>query len=125
MYELLAGQVPYTGPDPMAAMAAHLNDDPVPIHHHRADVPPVLEAVVLTALRRQPEHRYPSMPALVADLDHLDQRSPGDYDLSPEPPMAGAIGGSEGLALLRLVGTVAGAFLGAVALILLLAVVLR
>jgi eukaryotic-like serine/threonine-protein kinase len=125
MYELLTGGVPHTGADPLAAMAAHLHDDPVPIRNLRSDDPPGLEAVVLTALRRQPAHRYPSALALLDDLDHLDQLNPADYDFSPEPATAGVIGGSEGAALLRFALVVAAGFMSLVALVILVSVALR
>ena len=125
MYELLTGLVPHTGPDRFAAMAAHLDHDPVRLRDLRGGVPPGLEAVVLTALRRQPEHRYPSALALLDDLDNLDRLNPADYDLSPEPATVGAIGGSEGPALLRLALLVAGGFIAMVALVILLSVTLR
>jgi eukaryotic-like serine/threonine-protein kinase len=125
MYELLTGEVPHTGPDPLAAMTAHLNNVPVPIRNLRPDVPPGLEAVVLRALRRQPAHRYPSALALLDDLDHLDQLNPTDYDLSPEPATAGVIGGSEGPALLRFALFVAAGFMSLVAAIIIVSIVLR
>jgi serine/threonine protein kinase len=125
MYELISGRVPHTGPDPVAAMAAHLNDTPVPLHELRPDVPPDLEAVVLTALRRQPGRRHPSAEALLDDLEHLDGLAPADFDLRPEPPMGGTIGGSEGPALLRFALLVAGAFVSLVTLVVLLGVALR
>jgi serine/threonine-protein kinase len=125
MYELLTGQVPHTGPDPPAGMAAHLNGHPVPLRDLRPDVPPGLEAVVLTALRRQPEHRYPSALALLDDLDHFDRLNLADYDLSREPATAGVIGGSEGPALARFALVVATGFIGIVAVVIALSVALR
>jgi serine/threonine-protein kinase len=93
MYELLTGHVPLTGSDPAAAMAAHLTDIPVSLHCLRSEVPLSLEAVVLTALRRQPEHRYPSALALLDDLDRLDHLDVASYDLRPEPPMGASSAG--------------------------------
>ena len=125
MYELLTGRVPYTGADQIAAMTAHLYGTPVPVHDLRPDVPPALEGVVLTALRRLPAHRYQSTDALLDDIDHLDQLDPADYDLSPEPAMPGSIGGAEGPALIRFALVVAGGFVSLVAVIILLSVTLR
>jgi serine/threonine protein kinase len=125
MYELLTGHVPFTGPDPFAAMTSHLNDVPIPLRERRADVPPGLEAVVLTALRRQPGSRYPNALALLSDLDRLDELNPADYDLSPEPAMPGAIGGSEVPALVRLTLFVAGTFVSIVGVVILLSLALR
>ena len=88
MYELLAGRVPHTGTDPAAAMQAHLGNAVIPLRDVRDDIPPGLEAVVLTALRRRPEQRYPSALAVLGDLDRVDELNPDDYDLSAEPAMA-------------------------------------
>jgi serine/threonine-protein kinase len=125
MYELLTGRVPHTGPEPLATMAAHLNDIPVPLRDLRPEVPPGLELVVLTALRRQPGHRYRSALALLDDLDHFDRLDPQDYGLSPEPAISGVVGGSEGAALARVAVFVAGGFLSVVAFVILVSVALR
>jgi serine/threonine-protein kinase len=125
MYELLSGHVPHTGPTPVAAMAAHLNDPVVPLGDTRADISPALDAVVLTALRRRPGHRYPNAAALLDDLDRLDELDPAGYDLGPEPPMAGAIGGAEGAAVVHFALAVAGTFVGVVTLIILASIALR
>ena len=101
-YELLTGQVPLTGPNPLAAMEAHLSGTISPISTHRSDVPPGLEAVVLRSLRRLPADRYPDVEALLHDLDDLDRVEP-PCDSSPDPPLAGVVGGSPMRALLLLV----------------------
>ena len=44
------------------------------------------------AMRRYPEHRYPSAAALRDDLDRLDTLDPAQYDLSVEAPMGGMAG---------------------------------
>ena len=89
MYEFLTGRVPFTGDNWMAAMAGHLNKDPEPIRKRDAAVPPALEAVVLKAMRRYPEHRYADPAELVRDLVDLDALDVASFDLSPEPPMGG------------------------------------
>ncbi len=64
MYELLTGHVPFAGNNWMATMAGHLTKDPAPIRSQRRDVPASLEAVVLKAMRRYPEHRHQSASEL-------------------------------------------------------------
>jgi len=125
MYELLSGHVPFTGPDPEAAMAAHLVNHPVPLRDLRPDVPPGLEAIVLTALRRRPERRYPTALALLDDLDRCDTLDPAGFDLRPEAPMAGGFGQGEGRAVLRFVAVVAATFVALVSTIVALTVALR
>ena len=102
-YELLTGQVPLTGPSPIAAMETKLSGAVPPISAHRPDVPPALEAVVLHSLRRRAADRYPDVEALLRDLDDLTRVEPSRYRCPPDPPLAGVVGGSPMPALLRLV----------------------
>jgi serine/threonine protein kinase len=99
MYQILTGGVPFEGRDWMEVIAAHMQADPNSIHRQRHDVPPAIEAVVLHAMRRHPDNRYPSAGALLDDLDHLDRVDLGTYDLAPEKPMGGLVpgGGPKGL----------------------------
>jgi eukaryotic-like serine/threonine-protein kinase len=111
MYELLTGQVPFTGPDPWSAMEAHLQDQPIPVRVHRPDLPLALEGIVMTAMRRQPAHRYAGANDLLADLDRLSWLDPAIFDLSPEDPVTTPVGGAETAALVRLIVVAMVAFL--------------
>jgi serine/threonine-protein kinase len=90
-------------------MAGHLTKDPEKIRRQRPDVPPAMEAVVLKAMRRYPEHRYQSAAALLDDIDRLDTLDASTFDLSPEEPMGGmaAVGSQKRLAVLVAAITVA------------------
>src|SRR5262245_13430067 len=59
LYQILAGRAPFTG-DTMAVVSAHLTKQPQPLRDHVRDLPPALDAVVLQALEKQPEHRFKS-----------------------------------------------------------------
>jgi len=124
MYEFLAGVVPYRGDNWMATMAGHLTKDPPPISKARRDVPKPLEAVVLRAMRRYPEHRYQSVADLNADLNHLDDVDVSTFDLSPEPPMGGFAAADSARRIWIVAGIVAGIFVGVVTLIIGLSVLL-
>src|SRR5256714_8829940 len=71
MYEFLTGRVPFEGDNWLAVMAGHLQRHPKPIREARPEVPPELDAIVLTAMRRYPENRYQSAEELLADLRAL------------------------------------------------------
>jgi len=67
-YELLAGKTPFSGDNPLAVMAQHLNAAPP-----RLDAPgvtPALAAIVARCLARDPDARYADMHALIHDLDN-------------------------------------------------------
>jgi len=125
MYELLVGRVPFTGEDPLTAMSVRLTQEPTPIRELRPEVPAPLEAVVMTAMRRFPEHRYPDIGAVLADLDRLDELDPSAFDLSPEPPYRATPGAGEFVALMRFATFVAVSFIGVAASIIMLSVALR
>jgi serine/threonine-protein kinase len=59
LYQLLTGRAPFTG-DTMAVVTAHLTKPPPPPRDLVQDLPPALDAVVLQALAKQPEHRFKS-----------------------------------------------------------------
>ena len=125
MYELLTGQVPFEGDNWMAVMAGHLQGSPTPIRKLRPDTPPGLEAVVLHAMRRYPEHRYPSAEALREDLDRLDELDGTTYDLSPERPMGGMAAADSAKRLWAWTAMIAVGFIGIVAVIIALSILLR
>jgi serine/threonine-protein kinase len=125
MYELLTGRVPFQGDNWMAVMAGHLQGDPTPIRKLRPDTPAPLEAVVLHAMRRYPEHRYPSAQALHDDLDRLDQLDAETYDVSAEKPMGGMAAVDSAGRLWALTALIAVGFIGIVAVIIVLSILLR
>ena len=73
IFEMLAGTVPFQGDNALAIMSQRVNNDAPPVNLSRPDAPRWLAAVVARALARDPAQRYPSMTALVHDLDHPDQ----------------------------------------------------
>jgi hypothetical protein len=57
VYEMLAGEPPYTGPSPQAIVAKRLTGPPPPLGAVR-DVPEALEQAIHTALARNPADRF-------------------------------------------------------------------
>jgi serine/threonine-protein kinase len=117
LYELLTGRLPFRGDNWMATMAAHLNQDPTPPRKLNSAIPPSLEAIVLKAMRRYPEHRYQRPTDLLADLDGIDTLDLATFDLKPEPPMGGvaAIESSKRFWLFVAIVTVVVVVVGAIA----------
>jgi serine/threonine-protein kinase len=60
LFEMLAGEPPYTGPTPQAIVARALTETPRPIHPIRAGVPEALDSVIATAMAATPADRYAS-----------------------------------------------------------------
>jgi serine/threonine-protein kinase len=68
LFEMLAGQPPFTGHSTQAILARHAVD-PVPkIRTFRPDLPSRLERVLITALAKKPKDRFSSVEYLVDEL---------------------------------------------------------
>lgn len=61
MYELLTGRVPFPGENALAVLAAHQQRLPEPPRNLVPSIPPPIEAIILTALAKDPAQRFASM----------------------------------------------------------------
>jgi len=82
LYELLTGQVPFSGETSVAIAYKHLRERVPPPSHANPMVPVALDRVVLNATERDRERRTPDARTMRADL----ARSAGE--LPPSPPLA-------------------------------------
>jgi eukaryotic-like serine/threonine-protein kinase len=60
VYEMLAGEPPFTGPTAQAVLARHFTEDPRPLRRTRSTVPEHVEQAVSRALARVPADRFDS-----------------------------------------------------------------
>ena len=73
LYEMLSGKLPFSGPNPMAAMNDRLLNYPVPPTVANPAISPQLQEVIYRALERDPKNRYAKASEFAWDLAHLDQ----------------------------------------------------
>jgi serine/threonine protein kinase len=73
LYEMLTGQVPFRGPNPLAAMNQRLVSDPEPPSHFEPAVTRPMQEILWRALERDPRNRYPSARQFAWDLKHQDE----------------------------------------------------
>ena len=69
LFELLTGEVPFTGDSPVEIAMKHLGEIPPAPSDLRSDVPEDVDLVVLRALAKEPADRYQSAAAMDADLE--------------------------------------------------------
>ncbi|HEU5490272.1 MAG TPA: Stk1 family PASTA domain-containing Ser/Thr kinase [Gaiellaceae bacterium] len=69
LFELLTGEVPFTGDSPVEIAMKHLSETPPAPSDLRPDVPTDLDLVVVRALAKEPADRYQSAAAMDADLE--------------------------------------------------------
>jgi eukaryotic-like serine/threonine-protein kinase len=80
LYEMLTGQVPFTGDTPLEIAMKHLSEVPRPPSELRPEVPHDLDSVVLRALAKDPSERYQSADEMDADLARVLEGLPVDPD---------------------------------------------
>ena len=68
LYEMLAGQPPYTGPTPMAIMARHALDTVPSIRIVRSTIPENVDESIQQALSKVPVDRFPTIDAFARAL---------------------------------------------------------
>jgi serine/threonine protein kinase len=69
-YELLTGSPPFAG-TPQKVIAAQLSQPPDPVSRHRPETPPVLAALVMRCLQKEPGERWQSADDVLAVLESV------------------------------------------------------
>jgi serine/threonine protein kinase len=80
MYELLTGYRPFRANSLSKLLHQIVYATPPPIHTLRSEIPEELEAVVVTALQKEPDKRYPNGLEFAGALTRLYQTLRNQYD---------------------------------------------
>src|SRR5437762_299591 len=73
LYEMLTGELPYSGANVYAMMKAKTGEDPQPPTRFRPELDPHLEEIILHAIERTPRDRYQSAAEMLKDLQDPSQ----------------------------------------------------
>ena len=68
LYEMLTGRVPFEGETPIAVALKHVREKVAPPTRYNPSIPPLLEAVVMKALSKNPTDRFDSISDMISDL---------------------------------------------------------
>ncbi|WP_258111494.1 Stk1 family PASTA domain-containing Ser/Thr kinase [Alicyclobacillus sp. SP_1] len=69
MYEMLTGELPFSGDSPVSVALKHLREEFVEPRQIDRSIPQSIENIVLRALAKSPSARYPDMESMLADLN--------------------------------------------------------
>ncbi|MCI8609224.1 MAG: Stk1 family PASTA domain-containing Ser/Thr kinase [Firmicutes bacterium] len=72
LYEMLTGQVPFDGDNPISIALMHINEPMTPPSKVVSGIPPQLEKVILKATDKYQNNRYSSADEMIQDLDDID-----------------------------------------------------
>jgi serine/threonine-protein kinase len=92
LFELLTGEVPFSGDNFVAVAMRHINEMPPHVSTVRPEVPPRLDAAVARALAKRPEDRFATMADFGRELEACleEMRTPGGAQTMVIPPSAPA-----------------------------------
>ena len=83
LYEMLTGHLPFTGETPVSIAMKHLQDEPVPLRQYNPEIPPMVEAIVLRAMQKDPAMR-PGSSELSHELQEAEHMLHGGV-AAPDP----------------------------------------
>jgi len=72
LYEMLTGQVPFSGPNPFAVMNERVLNDPKPARKLNPQITPELGEILVRSLEREPRHRYQTASEMAWELEHQE-----------------------------------------------------
>ena len=72
LYEMLTGQVPFDGENPVQVALMHINDEITPPSHLVSGIPPALEKLVMKATDKFQSNRYKSTEEMIEELGNID-----------------------------------------------------
>lgn len=87
LYEMLTGVVPFRKPSRLEVWLEHAQEPPPPLRTVNAAVPPKVEAVVLRALAKNPDHRPQSALELAEAFSKASEVVPPPPPPLPPPPV--------------------------------------
>jgi serine/threonine protein kinase len=86
LYEMVTGQIPFVCKTQFDVMAAHVTTPPPPPIGLKPDLPPELNQIILTALAKDPAHRFQTAAQFHDALDRVGGAAP-----APQPERVSAI----------------------------------
>ena len=73
LYEMLTGQVPFSGANPFVVMNDRLLNNPQPPRDINPAITPQMQEIIYRALEREPRNRYQRASEFAQDLEHPEQ----------------------------------------------------
>lgn len=86
MYEMLTGEVPFDGDNPVQVALMHINDEIQPPSRLVPGIPPALEKIIMKATDRFQSNRFKSVDDMLEDLNNIEfvTRVVGDSAFTPK-----------------------------------------
>ena len=86
IFELLTGQPPFIGDNPVSVAYQHVREPARPPSDHDTDLTPAVDAIVMKALAKRLEDRYQSAAAMRSDIERYLAGRPVQAPVHTPPP---------------------------------------
>ncbi|MCH7739192.1 MAG: protein kinase, partial [Chloroflexi bacterium] len=73
LYQMLTGELVFDAPTPLAVLRMHIDEAPTPVRELRGDIPPAIAAVVMRALRKDPDDRFQTAAEMAEALQFPEE----------------------------------------------------
>ena len=83
LYEMITGRLPFEGDTPVSVAIQHINSIPLSPREIDPSIPEALEAITMRAMAPNPDNRYPSADAMLADLEEFRKNPNINLDHGP------------------------------------------
>ncbi|MGK2963821.1 MAG: protein kinase domain-containing protein [Gemmatimonadaceae bacterium] len=90
LYEMLAGERPFSGPNPQVVMSKRFSEMPKPLREVRGSVPEHVERAITRALALSPSDRYTTTAVFAQALGTETLATPTDTSTLPQPIVSAA-----------------------------------
>ena len=87
MYEMVTGQVPFNGETAVSIAIKHLQEAPIPPHELREDLPPLVEAIILKSMDKNPDNRF-SSTELIKEIERAKVKPFDSVNIPVNDPFA-------------------------------------
>ena len=110
LYEMLTGELPLVGDNPIATLVMLTNTVPEPPSTHVSDLPAAVDALVMRCLKKEPDERFQSAAALRDALREVANPKRPPVPLAYSTPKSSYSGWLLALALVALASAVIATF---------------
>ncbi len=84
LYEMVTGQLPFKGEYEQAIIYSILHEEPKQPSSFREELSPELEQIILKALQKEPQQRFPTMAEMITALRELQNKSMAFSEAKPQ-----------------------------------------
>lgn len=95
LYEMLCGNPPFTGENPLSIAYQHVNVQPEPLNEKIPEIPKRLNLIVLKALKKDTNFRYKNVDSFLNDLDSAFAENEITSDITRDMSAVNKIKGEE------------------------------